>query len=154
MDIKSSEERSKNMARIKSSKTKPELYIRSMLHRSGFRFRVNFSQLPGKPDIYFTRKKVAVFIHGCFWHRHSDCKFAYIPKSNIEFWIRKFDQNLHHDQQVYQTLKDRGVRVIVIWECTVRKMIRDKQTAENVMIRLAEMINQNDFEFLEIFAED
>ena len=154
MDIKSSEERSKNMARIKSSRTKPELYIRSMLHRSGFRFRVNYSQLPGKPDTYFTRKKVAVFIHGCFWHRHSDCKFAYIPKSNIEFWIRKFDQNLHHDQQVYQTLKDRGVRVIVIWECTVRKMIRDRQTAEHIITRLVEMINQNDFEYLEILAED
>jgi DNA mismatch endonuclease (patch repair protein) len=119
MDIKSPEERSRNMAKIKNANTKPEMHIRSLLHRQGFRFRVNYKKLPGKPDIYFPGKKVAVFIHGCYWHRHEGCKYAYTPKTNVEFWTTKLERNREHDREVTDQLNGLGIRVLTIWECAI-----------------------------------
>jgi DNA mismatch endonuclease (patch repair protein) len=119
MDIKSPEERSRNMAKIKNANTKPEMHIRSLLHRQGFRFRVNYKGLPGKPDIYFSGKKVAVFIHGCYWHRHEGCKYAYTPKTNVEFWTAKLERNREHDREVIEQLNELGIRVLTIWECAI-----------------------------------
>lgn len=126
MDIKSEKERSYNMAKIKSTRTKPEMYIRKQLFRRGLRYRVNYSACYGKPDLFFSRYKVAVFVNGCFWHRHEGCKYAYTPKSHVEFWLKKLGSNQKHDKEVLKRLKDQHIRVLVIWECTVRKMIKDQ----------------------------
>lgn len=125
MDTKTPEARSRNMARIKSSKTKPEMFIRSELHRRGFRFRVNFAKIPGKPDVYFTKKRVAIFVHGCFWHQHPGCKYASMPKSNSEYWKEKLAMNRIRDESTIEELISRNVRVLVIWECTIKKMQKD-----------------------------
>ena len=120
MDIKSKEKRNQNMSRIKPSNTSIELKIRKLLYNSGFRYRVNYSAVKGKPDIYISKFKTAVFVNGCFWHRHKDCRYSYMPKSNIEFWSSKFEKNMERDKNVVNELNSQGIRVIVIWECTVK----------------------------------
>ena len=125
MDTKSPDARSINMARIRNTRTKPEMYIRSELHRNGFRFRVNYSVVTGKPDIYFTKKKIALFVHGCFWHQHHGCRYCTIPKSNIEYWLPKLERNLIRDQKVLRELTGQGIKVIIIWECAIKHMKRD-----------------------------
>lgn len=126
MDIKSREARSRNMAKIRSRDTKPELYIRSLLFRQGLRYRVNHTAIDGKPDLYFPKYRVAVFIHGCFWHRHEGCKYAYMPKTNMEFWSIKFNANKTRDERVILQLISSGFRVLVIWECTISRMMHNE----------------------------
>lgn len=150
MDIKSPVERSLNMSKIRSKDTKPEKYIRSLLHKSGLRFRVNYSEIAGTPDIYFTRNKVAVFVHGCFWHRHMDCKYAYNPKSRMEFWQNKFCNNQARDEIVRNQLDALNIRVLVAWECTIRRMKRDEELSEKVRKAIIEYIKNSDVSYLEI----
>lgn len=115
------ERRSWNMSRIKSGGTKPERIVRSVLHRMGYRFRLSTGkQMPGRPDLVLAKHRVAVFVHGCFWHRHAGCPFAYTPKSRIEFWTAKFDQNIDRDRRVVRQLKRLGWRICTIWECECR----------------------------------
>lgn len=133
MDIKSREARSRNMAKIRGNNTTPEIYIRSLLYKQGFRFRVNYNDIEGKPDIYFPKYKIAIFIHGCYWHRHKDCKFTYTPKTNIEFWMNKLEGNRRHDENVYSTLKAKNIRILIIWECTIRKMRKDSNVEQLIM---------------------
>lgn len=130
MDIKSKEKRSQNMSRIKSSNTSIELKIRKLLYNSGFRYRVNYSAVTGKPDIYISKLKTAVFVNGCFWHRHKDCRYSYMPKSNIEFWSSKFEKNMERDKNVVNELNSQGIRVIVIWECTVKGLKNEEDNKE------------------------
>jgi DNA mismatch endonuclease (patch repair protein) len=110
-------QRSERMSRIRSSNTKPEIYLRKALHRLGFRFRLHGRKLPGKPDIILPKHKAVVFVHGCFWHRHQGCKVATIPKTNTDFWLAKFARNVERDGVVIQKLQDEGWRVFVTWEC-------------------------------------
>lgn len=117
MDTISKDKRSWNMSRIRSKNTKPEVAVRSMLHRLGIRFRLHRSDLPGKPDIVMTKRKTVVFVHGCFWHRHPGCKYAYEPKSRTSFWQAKFQQNVARHQQVEAELERLGWRTVVVWEC-------------------------------------
>lgn len=119
MDSISEEHRSWNMSRIRSKDTKPEIMVRSLLHRKGYRFRLHSKDLPGKPDIVLRKYKTAVFVHGCYWHRHSGCKFAYEPKSRVEFWTAKFHDNVERDKRNRNALEALGWRVLVIWECEV-----------------------------------
>lgn len=91
-DIKSEEERSKNMSAIKSADTKPELFIRKLLFSSGYRYRIQVSNIPGRPDLWLRKYNTAIFVHGCFWHRHKGCRFAYFPKSRVDFWNDKFEK--------------------------------------------------------------
>ena len=100
MDIKSPDARSRNMSKIKNSKTKPEMFIRSLLHKNGFRYRANYTGILGKPDLFFTKAQVAVFIHGCYWHRHVNCKYAYTPKTNLDFWLPKHEKNRLRDKEI------------------------------------------------------
>jgi DNA mismatch endonuclease, patch repair protein len=119
MDSLTPAHRSWNMSRIKSRDTSPELKVRSILHRMGYRFRLHRKDLPGKPDIVLPKYRAVIFVHGCFWHRHLDCKYAYTPKSNIEFWEKKFSTNIKRDLRNKRLLQEQGWSVIVVWECQV-----------------------------------
>lgn len=143
MDIKSKEARSLNMSKIRSKNTKPEVFIRSKLHKQGFRFYVNSKLIEGHPDIYFTKKKVAIFVNGCYWHRHENCKFAYYPKSNVEFWLAKFEANKKRDALVMEMLNQSGVRILVIWECTVKKMMKDDLVCSDYIDKISNFILSN-----------
>ena len=114
------------MRRVRSKDTSPELIFRKMLHRAGFRFRLNNNLLPGKPDIILPKYKTAIFIHGCFWHRHKGCKEAAMPASNSSYWRAKFERNTRRDRRVKRELRCMGWRVFVVWECqlSVRKFER------------------------------
>ncbi len=120
MDIVSAEKRSRMMAGIGSKNTKPERIVRSVLHRMGYRFRLHRIDLPGSPDIVLAKHRTVVLVHGCFWHRHAMCKYAYTPKSRVAFWQRKFEQNVIRDHLVQRQLHRLGWHVIVIWECQTR----------------------------------
>ena len=109
--------RSANMARIKSKDTKPELAVRKALHKLGYRFRLHRRDLPGKPDVVLPRYRTVLLVHGCFWHRHPGCRFAYMPKSRVDFWRAKFDRNVARDNEVQAALRDLGWTVRVVWEC-------------------------------------
>ena len=150
LDIKSKEARSKNMASIRSKNTKPEMYLRSILFRKKYRYRVNYKAIEGHPDIYFTRQKIAIFIHGCYWHRHEGCKYAYTPKSNSNFWLTKFDTNKRRDCVVYETLEKNGVRVLIVWECTIKKMKSNSEFYNRIITQIDDFIINRSTQFLEI----
>ena len=116
-DIMDSQRRSAMMARIRGRNTAPELAVRRIAHRMGLRFRLHRKDLPGRPDLVFPKHQLAVFVHGCFWHRHEGCKYAYTPKSRIAFWMEKFSANVARDARQEAALKALGWRVLVIWEC-------------------------------------
>lgn len=125
--------RSRMMSGIRGKNTRPERVVRSFLHRAGLRFRLHAS-LPGKPDLVFPRYKVALFVHGCFWHRHAGCRYTTTPASNSEFWRSKFESNMRRDKQVRKLLEDAGWRVRVIWSCQLTegqlgKLARDIASA-------------------------
>jgi DNA mismatch endonuclease, patch repair protein len=122
-----SEHRSWNMGRISSGNTKPELAVRSLLHKMGYRFRLHRKDLPGKPDIILPKHKAVVFVHGCFWHRHDACQYAYTPKSRVTFWEKKFKGNIERDNRNKVALEYLGWKVIVIWECE----LSDLETLSN-----------------------
>ncbi|MER8485910.1 DNA mismatch endonuclease Vsr [Mesorhizobium sp. M1322] len=117
MDIVSPAARSRMMGRIRGKDTGPEMLVRKVAHQMGYRFRLHRHDLPGTPDIVFPARKTAMFIHGCFWHRHEGCKYCYNPKSNIDFWQRKFDNNVQRDQRVRKDLERLGWNITVIWAC-------------------------------------
>lgn len=121
-DVFTKAKRSEVMSKIKGRDTKPERAVRSLLHSMGYRFRLHRADLPGKPDIVLTRYKTVIFVHGCFWHRHKDCRFAYTPKSRTEFWLKKLESNVIRDQQVIVQLSNLGWRVITVWECEIRTL--------------------------------
>lgn len=120
MDTLTPEKRSWNMSRIRGENTRPELAVRSILHRLGYRFRIADKTLPGKPDIVLPRYRAVVFVHGCFWHRHPGCKYAYMPKSKTEFWSQKFEENVLRDKNNLSLIKKAGWLPIVVWECEIK----------------------------------
>ena len=115
------EKRSWNMSRIKGKDTKIEVEVRKYLFSKGYRFRKNDKRYPGKPDIVLPKYHVAIFVHGCFWHRHEGCKDATTPKTRTEFWLEKFDKNVKNDQIKQEKLRELGWKVIVIWECELKR---------------------------------
>lgn len=119
------EKRSWNMSRIKGKDTKIEVEVRKYLFSKGYRFRKNDKRYPGKPDIVLPKYHVAIFVHGCFWHRHEGCKDATTPKTRTEFWLEKFDKNVKNDQIKQEKLKEMGWRVIVIWECELKRDFKE-----------------------------
>jgi DNA mismatch endonuclease (patch repair protein) len=119
-DVISKEHRSWNMSRIRSANTAPELIVRSQLHKMGCRFRLHRPDLPGRPDIVLPSRKMALFVHGCFWHQHPKCKFATTPKSNKGHWTSKFKKTRSRDKANLSALKQSGWKAIVIWECETK----------------------------------
>lgn len=117
VDKLTKDRRSWNMSRIHSKNTKPEIKVRSELHKLGYRFRIHKNELPGKPDIVLPKYKKIIFVHGCFWHNHKNCKKSGIPKSNIDFWEDKINKNVIRDSAVVNKLTKSGWDVYIIWEC-------------------------------------
>lgn len=133
-DVLSSKQRSRLMARIRGRDTKPEWILRSGLHRLGFRYRLGGAGLPGRPDLVLPRHRMAIFVHGCFWHRHPDCKRSSLPKTNAAFWRDKLDRNVQRDAENRRDLEAAGWKVITVWEC---ELYRDPvRTTERVASRL------------------
>lgn len=120
MDRVNAATRSRMMSAIRGKDTKPERTVRSIAHRLGYRFRLHARDLPGTPDLVFPRLRTAVFVHGCYWHRHGGCRYCYDPKSNVEFWQRKFEGNVRRDAAAMEALRQLGWRPAVVWECEVR----------------------------------
>lgn len=117
VDVLTRERRSWNMSRIRGRDTAPEKLVRSVLHRSGYRFRLHSKKLPGRPDIVLPKHRTVVFVHGCFWHRHRGCRFAYTPKSRIAFWMAKFEGNVERDRRNARELRRLGWKFVTVWEC-------------------------------------
>ncbi|MBS6929415.1 MAG: DNA mismatch endonuclease Vsr [Lachnospiraceae bacterium oral taxon 082] len=132
--------RSENMARVKSKNTKPEVYLRKLLWHRGFRYRLNYKSLPGSPDIYIPKYKAAIFVNGCFWHMHENCRYASIPKNNHDFWKNKLEGNVQRDKQNYIKLESMGINVIVVWGCEIKQMMKDKMIEKEKTDYLANSI--------------
>ena len=109
------------MSRVHSASTKPELKLRHTLWHLGFRYKVNDKRLPGTPDIVLPKYRTVIFVHGCFWHGHKECKYYSIPKTNIDFWVSKVSRNQERDQVVWRQLEAKGWFVIVVWECQLKR---------------------------------
>ena len=131
MDNQTKEQRHYTMSRIRGKDTKPEILVRKYLFGLGLRYRKNDKRLPGHPDIVFPKYKAVVFVNGCFWHGHEGCKYYVLPKSNCEFWSSKIERNRARDVRDRQELEAKGWRVIVVWECELKKSKRD-ETLERV----------------------
>lgn len=127
--------RSETMSRVKSVNTKPELRVRSALHRMGYRFRLHRKDLPGNPDIVLPKHRTVVFVHGCFWHQHPGCRKATIPQTNREYWESKLGRNVERDRKAQQALVEQGWRVLTLWEC---KIPRDKDSLQELLRPLLE----------------
>lgn len=125
--------RSENMARVKSKNTKPEIFLRKLLWHKGFRYRLNYKKLPGSSDIYLSKYKTAIFVNGCFWHMHENCKSSSIPINNHDFWKEKLERNVERDKKNYKDLKAMGIKVVVIWECEIKKMVKDEKFLEDFL---------------------
>lgn len=133
MDRISLKNRSWNMSRIRSKDTSIEVAVRSYLFKLGYRFRKNVKNLPGKPDIVLPKYKTVIFVNGCFWHRHSGCRFASVPKSRIEYWNEKFRRNTENDSKNKEILESMGWKVIVLWECDLKKQL--SQTVDDAVVQ-------------------
>ena len=143
MDIKSKEARSANMRLIKHKNTKPEIYFRKLLFSNGFRYRIAVNTIPGHPDIFLKKFNTAIFVHGCFWHRHENCKYSYMPKSRITFWEKKFSDNITRDRIVQNELAAQGVRQLIVWECTIRKMVKSPDFECEILNQCIEFLNSD-----------
>ena len=119
-DIVDSDKRSEIMSRIRGRDTKPELIVRRIAHRLGYRFRLHRRDLPGSPDIVFPRHRAIIMVNGCLWHRHPGCKYATSPKTRVQYWENKFEGNVVRDRRNESALRDLGWRVLVVWECETK----------------------------------
>lgn len=127
------------MSRIRGKDTKPELMLRSLLHRAGFRFRLHVPDLPGKPDIVLPKYRTVIFVHGCFWHRHDGCANATMPKTRPEFWQEKFRRTVERDHEKQTQLEDAGWRVLTVWECELKNdpaILKDRMKNQILEINL------------------
>jgi DNA mismatch endonuclease (patch repair protein) len=127
-DTVTPEHRSKIMSKIKGKDTKPEMVVRSVCHEIGLRYRLHRKDLPGTPDLVFPKHRLCIFVHGCFWHRHPGCKYAYTPKSRLDFWLPKLAKNVERDLTAQQALHALGWKVVIVWECHTkdRKILRNE----------------------------
>mgnify|MGYP000835021299 CR=1 FL=1 len=141
MDNHSKEVRSYNMSKIRSTGTKPEEAVRKYLFSKGLRYRKNVKTLPGKPDIVLPKYKTIVFVNGCFWHGHQNCRYFVMPKSNAEYWSEKIKRNKERDITIYNQLTELGWNVITVWECGLKNGKRE-QTLEYLYYNILRNINE------------
>lgn len=132
MDIWDKQKRSEVMSKIRSKDTKPEIKLRKGFHAQGFRYRINYKKLPGSPDIVFPKYMTAIFVNGCFWHGHDNCKLSHIPKSNVDFWQNKIQKNKLRDKNIKYLLISSGWKVIVVWECEIKTKLKLKRTVDKI----------------------
>lgn len=150
MDIFTPQQRSRNMSLIHSKDTKPELVLRSAIHQAGFRFRKNDRRYIGTPDLILPRYNAVIFIHGCFWHGHENCRLFRLPKTNTEYWTKKISRNKERDRQIVQTYLDNSFRVGIVWECSLTgKKTKEKiaYTTGQISLWLEEELSENYREF-------
>jgi len=121
MDIWTKEKRSQVMSKIRSKNTKPEKILRSKLFEEGYRFRIHKKDLPGKPDIVLKKYNTIIFVHGCFWHYHKDCREGRIPDTNSKFWMEKLCKNVERDKKNQKECQNLGWKVVIVWECEIEK---------------------------------
>lgn len=131
-DVKTPEQRSRNMAAIKGKDTKPEIIVRKYLFSRGLRFRVQVKKLPGNSDIVLPKYKTVIFVNGCLWHGHEGCKYFRLPKSNVEFWKEKIERNIERDRESMQALLDLRWKVIRVWECELRNKANREVTLNKI----------------------
>ena len=120
MDHVTKAKRSEIMSKVRGRDTKPEMRVRRRLHALGYRYRLQAKELPGRPDIVFRPRRKAIFVHGCFWHRHEGCRYASTPKTRTEFWEEKFRQNIERDDRNEKALSKLGWKTLIIWECQLK----------------------------------
>jgi len=121
-DVHTAQQRSYNMSQIKAKNTKPEMLVRKFLHARGFRYKLHDRKLPGKPDLVLPKYKTVIFIHGCFWHGHNDCKYFVVPKTRTEWWLNKINTNKVNDAKANKALKKDGWKIINVWECDLKPL--------------------------------
>jgi DNA mismatch endonuclease (patch repair protein) len=124
VDVHDIETRSFNMSMIKGKNTKPEIMVRKFLFQNGFRYRINYSKLPGKPDIVLPKYKTVIFVNGCFWHGHNGCKYFVIPKTRTDWWLEKINGTIERDKKKISELETLGWKVLTIWECELKPQKR------------------------------
>lgn len=149
MDVLSPEDRHKNMSHIRAKNTKPEKQIRSALFKAGFRYRICDKRYPGKPDLIFPKYYAVIFINGCFWHAHEGCRYFVFPKTNSEFWKKKFDTNKQRDAENLKYYQEQCWRVCFVWECAIRGK-NSRQKIENVKDQIIQWLEETCEPFLEI----
>ena len=137
------------MSAICSKDTQPEIYLRKLLFAAGIRYRKNDTRICGHPDLYIAKFKTAVFVHGCYWHRHCGCKYAYTPKTRVEFWEEKFRKNIERDKKVQMTLVEQGTKCLVVWECTIKKMKKNPVIQDEQLSMIKHFFHSPDL-FLEL----
>jgi DNA mismatch endonuclease (patch repair protein) len=142
-DVHSPSQRSYNMSRIRGKDTNPEKIVRSLLRAEGVRYRSNAKNLPGKPDIVLPTSRIVIFVHGCFWHRHKNCRFTTNPKANSDFWKAKFARTVERDSQNIRSLRKMGWKVLVVWECSTRKSAVAVRQKLLVALKSAKRPNQD-----------
>lgn len=143
MDIITPEQRSRNMSAIRSSDTKPEVYLRKLLFAKGYRYSLNSPNVPGHPDLFLRKYNTALFVHGCFWHRHEGCRYTYNPKSRIEFWQQKFESNIRRDNIVKDELRSMGIRQLIVWECAIKCSQKKGYSSEQLVSLITDFICSN-----------
>ncbi len=135
-DVHTPEQRSYNMSRIKSGNTKPEMLVRKYLHALGYRYKLHDKTLPGKPDLVLPKYRTVIFIHGCFWHGHENCKYYVVPKTKTDWWLAKINGNILNDTKAAKALKKDGWKIITIWECDLKP-----KKVEKTLLRLEKKLS-------------
>ena len=137
------------MSVIRSKNTGPEIYLRKLLFSKGYRYSLNSKNIPGRPDIFLRKYNTALFVNGCFWHRHRNCKFSYMPKSKVEFWNNKFEANMKRDKLVKEILLNKNIKCLVVWECSIKQMKRNQIIREEYIDKIERFLHNTDL-YMEI----
>ncbi len=137
------------MSAIRSKNTGPEIYLRKLLFSKGYRYSLNSRKIPGRPDIFLRKYNTALFVNGCFWHRHANCKFSYMPKSKVEFWNNKFEANMKRDNLVKEILLNKNIKCLVVWECSIKQMKRNQIVMEEYIDKIERFLHNKDL-YMEI----
>lgn len=152
MDTISKEKRSEVMSKVKQKNTSPEVYFRKKLFHKGYRYSLHPKRIHGKPDLYLAKYRTVVFINGCFWHRHSSpaCKLARLPKSRLDYWIPKLTRNAERDKKTTEDLLQKGFKVLIVWECTINKMRKNPEYADEILRKAENFFSQVEINCLEL----